>query len=546
MRALSGGGRTSRRARVRAGLTLAGGRSLGARLGWRTGVAIFVAALAVRILYVVVFLGGYHMMSDAHHYHDIAGSIVNGRGFAAKYPYGFEHPTAFRPPLYPLLLAGAYEVGGNRIGSAQGLNVLLGSAVVVMVALLATRLGGRRAGLIAAVLAGVYPPLLANDGVPLSEPTGLLVMLLAIWAFLAGRPGWAGVCCGLLVLTRPSAQLLVPLMTLVLWWKVGFRRALGFAVVAVLVVSPWVIRNESVYHQPVIVTSNGFNLAAIYSPLALQVGHFVDPVFDPRSAPIHGLAHNYANYNEATLDDAFRAEGLQGIRVHPGKVAVRMFQNALRLVDLTWRQNDGPEVLDGRPLTLRHASLPMVWLVEAVGLVGLVQLARRRRYGPRSDGSGRLGPQVIPLIAGYFFVVSFLTVSVPRLLAPVDVLLIVAIGVLASRYFPGAGREAARDPAAEPSADPQGPVGILDDGGDVQPARVIAGPVLPEPVGRVREVERAVRRDDRRGAAGSLADAATSKERDRTAARPAARPEWSLADRVARRVVAVALRIQPG
>ena len=424
------------------------------RLGRSPAAIIFIAAAAIQIAYILIFLRHYHMEADAQHYHDIAINVAHGHGFAAHYPYLVTHPTAFRPPLYPLLLGGTYAVFGDHIASAQILNVVLGSAVVVLVAVLATRIGGRRAGLIAAALTAVFPPLLANDGVPLSEPLGLVVMLLGIWALLAGRPGWAGIAVGLLVLTRPSAQLLVPVLALVIWRQIGFRRAVLFCLASVIVVAPWVIRNESIFHRPVIVTSNGFNLAAIYSPMSLKAGHFLDPVFDPSFAPVENYAHSWANFNEANLDSAFRREGLKGIREDPGRVPYVISLNIRRLVDQTWRLNDGPEAQDGRPLRLRHWTLPLVWSVEILGLLGLIRMTRiaRREYrsrGRESRAPAALGEGVIPLVAGYFFVVSVLTVSVPRLRAPDDALMIIAIGVWAAALW---ARRGAQSPLPAPES----------------------------------------------------------------------------------------------
>ncbi len=462
------------------------GRTLGPRLGRRRAAQIFAVAVAVRIAYVLIFLRNYHPQTDAQHYIDIATSVAHGHGFAAKYPYGFQHATAFRPPLYPLILGAAFAVLGVHLAVAQALNVVIGSVVVVLIALLATRVGGTRAGLIAAGLAAIYPPLLANDGVSLSEPIGLLVMLAAIWALLAGRPGWAGVAAGLLVLTRPSAQLFVPLIALVLWRQAGLKRALGFAVIAVAVVAPWVIRNETIFDRPVIVTSNGFNLAAIYSPVALAAGHFVDPVFDPRFAPIRDFGHSFVNLNEANLDSAFRRDGLKGIREHPGQVPSVVWLNVRRLVDQTWGLNDGPEAQDGRPLGLRHVSLPLVWLVELVGFVGLIRMTRQahRDYRSRPGRDGRLGSGVIPLTALYFFVVSVLTVSVPRLRAPDDALLIIAIGVLVAELWER--RRVSAD--AQSAAHEAGGRG-LQEPRDVQPPGVVAATVLALPVRRIGQIQ---------------------------------------------------------
>ncbi len=464
------------------------GRASGPVLGRRWAAAIFGVAVLVRIGYVLLFLRDYHPQTDAQHYIDIATQVAHGHGFAADYPYVWVHATAFRPPLYPLLLGTAFAVFGVQLAVAQALNVILGSAVVVLIAVVTTRVAGHRAALIAAGLATIYPPLLANDGVPLSEPLGLLVMLAAIWALLEGRPGWAGIAAGLLVLTRPSAQLIVPLLALVLWRQVGFRRALGFAVVAVVVVTPWVIRNESIFHRPVIVTSNGFNLAAIYSPVALKAGHFVDPVFDPRFASVRNFGPSLVNLNEANLDSAFRREGLKGIREHPGRVPSVIWLNVRRLVDETWSLNDGPEREDGRPIRLRHLSLPLVWLVEIVGFAGLIRMTRqaRRDYRERPRADGRLGQGVIPLTALYFFLVSIVTVSVPRLRAPVDVLLIIAIGVLADQLW--RRRDAGASPDAQGATHEVGGRG-LQEPGDVQSPGVVAVTVLAQPVRRVRQIQ---------------------------------------------------------
>jgi 4-amino-4-deoxy-L-arabinose transferase-like glycosyltransferase len=411
----------------------------GESLSKRACILFFVAAAVIRVAYVLVFMRDYHMQSDAQHYHDIAINVAHGHGIAADFPYGFRHPTAFRPPLFPVLLGGAYAVFGDHIATAQALNIVIGSVVVVVVGVITSRLGGRRAAWVAATLAAVYPPLLANDAVPLSEATGLLTLLLGIWALLANRLCWAGVAFGLLVLTRPSAQLLVPVLALVLWRQIGVRRAAAFLAVAVVVVTPWVIRNETIYHQPVIVTSNGFNLAAIYSPPALQTGRFDDPIFDPRFAPVLNYAHSLANLNEAALDNTLRDEGLQGIRDHPGRVPGIIALNMRELVDETWRLNAAAERSDGRPLGLRHLTLPLVWIVELTGLYGLIQLARQARQQhqaarrtPSPTSERHLGGGILPLIAAYFFLASVATVAVPRLRTPIDELMIIAIGLLAS------------------------------------------------------------------------------------------------------------------
>jgi 4-amino-4-deoxy-L-arabinose transferase-like glycosyltransferase len=396
----------------------------------RTLLVIAGIALAVRIVYVLLAVRHYVPSTDDAHYSDIARKVSEGKGFSSQFPYLWTHPTAFRPPLYPSLLGAAYAVFGVHIGVAQALNVLLGTGVVVLAAMLAHRLGGRTAALVAAGLATVHPALLAGDGVILTEPLALLLMLAALLALDRDRYALAGLLAGLLVLTRPSAQAYVPVVALYLlfagmrrlgWragWKTALRGAVVFGLVAVVTVTPWVIRNQIQFGKPVLVTSNGFNLAAIWSPLAIRSGGFIDPIRDPRNAAVTRFSSDYYNLNEANLDATLRKEGLDGLRANKGRIPSKLWQNVRYYTDISWRANDNPERLDGRNLAFRHATLPFVWLVEILGLVGFVLLRRRR-----------LGVLVL-LTAAYMTAVSLITVSPPRLRAPVDVLFCVAIGVL--------------------------------------------------------------------------------------------------------------------
>lgn len=393
-------------------------------LGVRALALVFVIAVTVRAVYCVLVLRGYAPISDASDYFEIAASLARGDGFAAEHPYGVLHRTAFRPPLYPLLLGSVFAVTGAHLGVAQAVNVLLGAVVVVLVAVIATRVGGRFAGVAAAALATVYPPLLANDGPPLAEPLSLVLVLGMVLVLLRERSGWvewAGVLCGLLVLTRPSAQLLVPVLALWVLRRAGWRRALVFGAIAVLVIAPWVARNAAVFGHPVLVTSNGFNLAAVWSPTALAQGGFVDPVYDERFEPLRAAVDAEAAAggvgNEGDLDAAFRQVGVAGLRDNLDQVPGVVGRNVVYLLDLSYRYDNGAERLDGRNLALRHAALPLVWIVSAVGAVTLVVRRRDPAVG------------LLLVCVGYFLLVSLVTVSPPRLRAPLDVCFVIGVGV---------------------------------------------------------------------------------------------------------------------
>jgi 4-amino-4-deoxy-L-arabinose transferase-like glycosyltransferase len=370
-------------------------------------------ALAVRVIYVVLVLDDYRPVSDAAHYHELAAAVGDGRGMVHEFPFDFPHATAFRPPLYPILLGGVYAVTGAKLGVAQALNVVLGTGVVVLATLLSWRLAGWKAGVSTGILAALYPPLVFNDGPPLSEPLGLLLLTATFLLLVDQRPAWAGATSGLLLLTRATAQVFV--VTLLAWvvWRLGWRRCLYYLGCVVLVVAPWALRNHVRFGTPVLVTSNGFNLNAIYSPEAKASGGFVDGFFDPRFAGLRaGLR------NEAKVDGALREHALASIRDDPRHVLRIAPGTFMNMFEPRAGRNDVAELNDGRNLTLQHLSVPLVGYMSVAGVAGLWILRGRRGVGP------------LVLAAIVFVAVSAVTVGTPRMRAPFDIVCCVAAGAL--------------------------------------------------------------------------------------------------------------------
>ncbi len=336
------------------------------RVSWKALALLATGAAAVRLVYLLAFARDYTPRSDANHYQAIAKAVAQGDGIAGIFPFTFQHPTAFRPPLYPALLGAVYWVTGVHVGVGQLVNVALGVAVVVLAALLGAHIAGYRAGIAAGIVVGVYPPLLANDVVLLSEPLGLALLLTMILLLVRDRPAWAGAVCGLLVLTRPSAQLLVVVVAAWLVWRAGWRSAARFGAVTIVVVAPWVVRNWVLVGTPTVVTSNGFNLVSTYSSEAQASGGFADAVFDDRFTRI-----NLANRSEVDLEDAYRDHAIDAVRDHhtiPLRVLGHNFTNYF---EFRPDKNANAEEDDGRNLAFRYATLPLFYVVTGAGLVGL-------------------------------------------------------------------------------------------------------------------------------------------------------------------------------
>jgi 4-amino-4-deoxy-L-arabinose transferase-like glycosyltransferase len=392
------------------------GGSHARRIDWRTlrvPALICLLALGLRLLYLV-FTGHTPLTSDALQYDVIARNLVAGRGFSARYPQLYTHETAFRPPLYPMLLAAFYWVFGPSGGLARGINVGLGVIVVGMTFYVVQRHISRTAAIWAAIAVAIMPNLIANDTFALDEPLALLLILTLLELLLRRKWVWSGVAVGALTLTRPSAQFLVLVLAVWLVIKVGWRSMLAMVLAAGLVVTPWVIRNWIQIGTPTIATSNGFNWSAIYSPPAEQAGMFVDPIYSP-----YFQSHRLLQFNEAQWSSYLQSVGVHNLKEHPTYVFHVVLRNTEAYFEINPEFAQGADAEDGRDLRIVSATLPIFYVELGVGTLGLLFCWRKELV------------RLLFLQACYFGAASLLFIAVPRLRAPIDLTLAVGVGCFA-------------------------------------------------------------------------------------------------------------------
>lgn len=234
------------------------------------GLVLIVTAIIVRVAAVLVLQS--HLVPHSTFEHgEIAANLLAGRGFAVRF-LGGDGPTAQQAPLYPLLVAMAYWLGG--IGTPHALLILelgqalLGGLLVACVLTLADSVAPDRPrlGILAALIAALQPSLVyaaTHVQVAALAATGLTAALAV--AFRTGRTGRdrdalaAGLLLGLLALTDPILVLVAPGMAWAVVLGQGVRRAGRPITVTVLasalVVTPWIVRNAHVYGEFVAVKS---------------------------------------------------------------------------------------------------------------------------------------------------------------------------------------------------------------------------------------------------------------------------------------------------
>ena len=181
-----------------------------------------------------------------------------------------DHLTAYRTPGTSLLWACLYQVFGHRFDVVRLVHCLLGAASCLLVFVIADRWFSRPVAWFSAAVWAIYPTAILYSSIELvSESLSLCLFLgyLAAAAAFGERPRWtrglaAGVLLGLCILTHPSKVVMVPfalLWAMAQWCREPRRMVAAAAIplVAIIVVSPWSIRNYLVFKRFIPLTTMG-------------------------------------------------------------------------------------------------------------------------------------------------------------------------------------------------------------------------------------------------------------------------------------------------
>ncbi len=237
----------------------------------RTLIAICLAGLALRVLYVLTFTDQLHFGLDAVWYELVAGTVADGKGVidpAKFYGHGIVVSTAFRPPLYPVFLAAIAKTFGGTRTTYQLAGCAVGTLTVGLIGQLGKRVGGAAVGLTAAALAAVSPALLGIDASVMAETIYVPLVVLTLLAVFraaeqpaAGRWIVAGALGGAATLARGDGALVVLFVVLPVAFVSSARRPrarLGAVAAALLgalvVVTPWIVRNQVELRRPTLAT----------------------------------------------------------------------------------------------------------------------------------------------------------------------------------------------------------------------------------------------------------------------------------------------------
>lgn len=233
---------------------------------------VFVVALAVRAaLWLAALPEPSRLLSppDSAEYVAIAQNIAAGHGFSAD-PSPPYRPDLRRTPLYPSVLAGLFLLpyGGVRLAALAG--VLASAATVAGMCWIASRLFGRGAALVGAVLLAIDVTSVSFSVLILTEAFFTALLVAAVIVLLKKPMGSAvgargGLLLGCAALCRPAGVLLAPASLPVCAWQRSGRRAvlrdyLWVNAVFALIVLGWMGRNVVVAGIPTLSSIWSVNL----------------------------------------------------------------------------------------------------------------------------------------------------------------------------------------------------------------------------------------------------------------------------------------------
>lgn len=370
------------------------------RFAWCLG-AITVGALVLRIAYVVIErrdfdFGGGEFYSDSFFYHEGAKLLADGRWFISPLELaesGRVVEAADHPPLYMMWLAIPSLVALDTELAHLLWSTLVGAATVLITGLLGREVVGPRVGIIAALLAALYPNVWSHDGALMAETMAIFAAtatVLLAYRYLSApslrRLVWVGVAAAVAALARSELLLLLLLIVVplaLLTRSIPLRDRVRWLVVAGvaagLVLAPWVVYNLSRFDNPVYLSSQFETTLAVSNCDDTYYGEYIGYWSLFCAAPTALQAR------EDGLDQSGEAARLR-------KVALDYMSDHKRrlpvVIAARWARITGvyepahlvriEQVPEGRERWVAVTGLGSLWGMLVLGATGAVVLRRRR------------------------------------------------------------------------------------------------------------------------------------------------------------------------
>ncbi len=248
-------------------------------------ILIAVLAIAVRLLYVLIDdpIPQPNMVNlDDVAFNEYGKNIGTGVGFVDKYG---KHTTA-RFPMYPYFLGLIYLIFGYHTVVAFVFQAIIGGLVPLFVFLIAREFFDHRVSLVSAAITALYPSYILYTNRLMSEALfiplmGLLILFsIRLWKHPSyGNAALTGFFVAAGALTRGVViplLILAPIFSYLFSrgaWMKRLKSSLLTAMVIILTLSPWLVRNYIHHHKILFISSSGGPVLWM-SYFPIPVGYF--------------------------------------------------------------------------------------------------------------------------------------------------------------------------------------------------------------------------------------------------------------------------------
>ncbi len=407
---------------------------------------IFCLALLVRVIYNNTVAGSYYPLHDSLFYQTIGFNLVQEHCFCLQSYV----TTVYRAPLWPFILGGFSIFFGKNDYVARIFLSILDAGTCALIYLFARDLFGRRLGMFAGIVAAFYTGLFLYTGWLYTETLFTFLLFALCYALFriqrahgAKLRVWllCGVLMGLLSLARPNGLLVIGLFVvwaLVLVWikalpRVGtFKGVVSAALLAVVLIAPWTVRNYLVSHAFVpVATGDGTVMLGAYNDSVLKTstspggytGTWVNPLISSSK-----LAHSFPLYTcsapcEVAREAAFNDAAKQWILHHKREMPLLLSMHFINMWQPNVAEADLPvDRYPHAPLSnvvtwMMYVTPIPIFLLAAFGLVVTFFLWRKLLF--------------LYFIIAMTFAEAIYFYGIPRFRAPIEpIIILLATGAL--------------------------------------------------------------------------------------------------------------------
>jgi 4-amino-4-deoxy-L-arabinose transferase-like glycosyltransferase len=347
-----------------------------------TLLGLLVTAFVLRLAVALILPLDYRLQKDAVEYVSVADNLLSHGVFGSEEGV----PYAKIPPGYPLFLAGIFALSGRSLLAVRAAQVVLGTITVWLTYLAGQRTFSHEVGLVAALICALCPPFVVYVAPYWTEVLYTALALIFILYFVrllrnpsVGDVSLAGIGFGLSVLVKESLIAFPVALPVSFWWaRFDLRQALKylvvFAVVALLMLSPWLARNYLTFGSP-FYTSRTAYIQYELTGTGYLSPHFEDEAED-RESPVPESDDLYDYYQQyGRTSDLWNVDFL----LHEPATYLRYIIN--RLIEF-WLHPNGLHSLPP------HFALRAGYTAAHVGVLGLAvwQMAVRLRGRDAATG----------------------------------------------------------------------------------------------------------------------------------------------------------------